>query len=562
MKKRNLSLILAVIMVLSLFAGCGQQAEETPETDIPEPAPATEAPTETPEAEETEEPGTQDGIIYPLTEETYEVSWWLAFMSQFNQAIDSMSDYSSIKQAEELTNVHIEWQEVTYSAAVDQRQIIMASGEYPNIMGISQYYEGGQTAAIADGIIYDLAPYMEEYAPNMLEYYTSTDEIRRNFYNSDGTAGGFFQIRNEAAQVPNSAMAIRGDWLDELGMEVPTTYDELYDYMVACHDTFGADSALLMDKAMLFTQSIASGYDTKGYISNGRSFFQIDGVVDSGIASDNTKAFMQMYKKWYDEGLIVKDWMAISDAPGETDRWSYIFEGRSCVFMVAGNQVSLMEESGQINAPDFYVQAIPYLTVEKGGETHMADGSIFGPGGYTNITTSCEHPELVLGFLNYFWTDDGIMAVNLGVKGESWEEDGNGGWRYTNLLLNNEWGVDPATAVYAFTASDFIPSYYMGEKLTALYNEKTMDLLETWSSNTDGAYNLPANLTISYEDAADYSVKIAELETYAEQSLGLFLTGGMDLETQWDSYVATCKELGYDDCIGYWQSALDEYLAK
>lgn len=336
MKKRSLSLILAVLMVMCLFAGCGQKAEETPPAAEPVPeAPATQAPEEQPpEPAGGEE---KSGVTYPIVEETYEVSWWLAFMSQFNQAISSMADYASVKQAEELTNVHINWQEVTYSASMDQRQIIIASGEYPDIMGISPYYQGGQVAAIEDGIIYDLAPYMEEYAPDMMAYYTSSDEIRRNFYNADGTAGGFFQVRNEAAQTPNSAMAIRGDWLDELGMEVPTTYDELYDYMVACRDTFGADSALLMDKAMLFAQSFASGYDTKGYVSNGRSFFQIDGKVDSGIASDSTKAFMEMYRKWYDEGLIVKDWMSISDAPGETSRWSYVFEGRSCVFMVAAN---------------------------------------------------------------------------------------------------------------------------------------------------------------------------------------------------------------------------------
>lgn len=561
MKNRNLSLFLAVLIILCVFAGCGQKAEETPaESESVTEAPTAEVTEEqTPEATE---PETTKGVTYPLVEETYEVSWWLTFMSQFNQAISSMSDYRCVEQAEELTNVHINWQEVTYSAAMDQRQIIIASGEYPDIMGISPYYPGGQVAAIEEGIIYDLAPYMEEYAPDMLEHYTSSDEIRRNFYNSDGTAGGFFQIRDEEAQTPNSAMAIRGDWLDELGMEVPTTYDELYDYMVACRDTFGADSALLMDKAMLFTQSFASGYDTKGYVSSGRSFFQIDGKVDSGIASDSTKAFMEMYKKWYDEGLIVKDWMSVSDAPGETSRWSYVFDGRSCVFMVAANQVSLMEESGQTNDPDFYVQAIPYLTIEKGGETHMADGSVFGSGGYTNITTSCEHPEIVLGFLNYFWTDEGIMAVNLGVEGESWEYDGSGGWKYTDMLMNNEWDVDPATAVYAFTASDFIPTYYMGEKLTVLYSDKTMDLLNTWSSNTDGAYNLPTNLSILQEDSADYSVKIAELETYAEQSLGQFLTGALSLETDWDQYVETCRSLGYDDCIAYWQKSLDEYYAK
>lgn len=564
MKKslRLQALLIALVLLISCLgmAACGGSTTDTQTTDTTTDTPA--ADTAAPETEEPTEEPADTGISYPLVEETYEVTWWLSFMSQFSQSISGMADYAAIQYAEDLTNIHINWQEVSYSAANDQRNIIIASEDYPDIMPLSAYYTGGQTAAIADGVIYDLAPLMEENAPDMLSYYTSTDEIRRNFYNSDGSAAGLFTVRDEVGQTTNSALAVRGDWLDELGMDVPTTYDELTAYMEACRDKYGADSALLMDSSMLFTQGISAGYDTKGYISSGRSFYQIDGVVDCGIASDSTKEFMEWYAQIYADGLVCRDWMSVSEAPGETDRWSYVFNGQSCVFMVAANQVSLMEESGRIDNPDFYVQAIPYLAKEKGGSTHMADGSTFGMGGYTNITTACDNPELVLRWFNYWWTDDGIMTANLGVQGDSWDYDEDGNWYYTDALLNNEWGVDPSTAIYAFTVSDFVLTYYMGEKLTALYSDQTMELLDTWGSNADTAYNMPTNLEVLEEDKADYSNYISELETYAVQKLGAFLTGAEDIETGWDEYVETCSKMGYDYCIEAWQKALDDYLSR
>ena len=79
------------------------------------------------------------------------------------------------------------------------------------------------------GLILELGDLIDEYAPNYREL-TSESVQAWGLYN-----GGEYAIvdqRSETA-VLNRMMYIRQDWLDNLGLEIPTTFDELLEVIRA-----------------------------------------------------------------------------------------------------------------------------------------------------------------------------------------------------------------------------------------------------------------------------------------------------------------------------------------
>ncbi|MDD6883018.1 MAG: extracellular solute-binding protein, partial [Eubacteriales bacterium] len=102
----------------------------------------------------------------------------------------------------------------------------IAGGDIPdvfkvnNINSLSTYYKYG--------VLLNLSDYMD-MMPNIAATFQDTDWARLTF------DGGIYGIPRRA-EVNYMANYIRYDWLEKLGMECPTTFDELYDLCEAIRD--------------------------------------------------------------------------------------------------------------------------------------------------------------------------------------------------------------------------------------------------------------------------------------------------------------------------------------
>ena len=89
------------------------------------------------------------------------------------------------------------------------------------------------------------------------------------------------------------------------------------------------------------------------------------------------------------------------------------------------------------------------------------------------------------------------------------------------------------------------------------------------AENTDNAYVLPM-LTPTMEESARVGELAGDILTYASTEvvkfiLGerclLYTSGDMDM-SQWDSFVATLRDMHMDECISIYQEAYDKWLNK
>ena len=176
-------------------------------------------------------------IVYPMEE-----GITLSYAAPENVHVLALStdwaDTPFVQAWQEQTGVTLE---VSYYTDFS---LLVASGDYPDILsGSWNTYSGGIDRAIEDGIIVPINDYVEEYAPDYLAALESNPDYMKNARTAQGYIPGFYQLRSDPALNSYGAI-VRKDWLDTLGMEVPTTLDEFYNMLVAFRDEMGATAPL------------------------------------------------------------------------------------------------------------------------------------------------------------------------------------------------------------------------------------------------------------------------------------------------------------------------------
>lgn len=206
MKKNLLSLVLAWIMLLTLFAGCGETpasdtspAPEPSVTDA-EPAPAPEPPQESPEPEISAEDSAEapadtldlrPPLTYPLADGDVTFTFLhvepqLGPMSgQMNMS--SYGDFDTIAAGTEYIGVTPQWQSLSQMSGDTQFNLIIASGDYPDVIGaVEKYYVGGLIKAREDDVIIPLDDYIGDNMPEYWNLVQEDEALRRAVTVDDG----------------------------------------------------------------------------------------------------------------------------------------------------------------------------------------------------------------------------------------------------------------------------------------------------------------------------------------------------------------------------------------
>jgi len=89
-------------------------------------------------------------------------------------------------------------------------------------------------------------------------------------------------------------------------------------------------------------------------------------------------------------------------------------------------------------------------------------------------------------------------------------------------------------------------------------------LYEEASKLTDYFYPEYLPLALFIKDSADretYNNLQVSLKGYVDSAMARFITGELDLEKDWDSYVSDIQQYGVDEYVRIYQEAYTEYLS-
>lgn len=488
-------------------------------------------------------------IVYPM-EEGITLSYAAPESAHVLALSTDWADTPFVKAWQEQTGITLE---VSYYTDFS---LLVASGDYPDILvgAWNTAYSGGIDRAIEDGIIVPINDYIEEYAPDYLAALESNPDYMKNARTAQGYIPGFWQLRSDPALNSYGAI-VRKDWLDTLGMEVPTTLDEFYNMLVAFRDEMGATAPLSVDIGTLRNLCVY-GIFTSPFNLVSSGYYHVDGTVHYGAAEAEFKDVLAWLNQLFNEGLLDANILTLDSATLASN----IMNGVSGVAAgyasgSMGNWLTTMKDVD----PEFALAGMGSLVRNEG------DRAMFGQrqdrvATLTAITTACEDVEAAVKFLNYGYTEAGNLLMYYGIEGISYEII-DGYPYFTDFVKNNPDGIPFAQILSQYDYSPHNGPYLAnGDYSLQTYNEAQLAALAAWQDNDVNEHYVPGTITVAPEDTDEYAFIKSEVDTYVNENFALFVTGARSLE-EFDDYLATLESMGISRMLEIYQAAFDTFNA-
>ena len=542
--KRSLAMGMAVAMVGATLAGCGGSSS----------AAASSTAESTAGSEAAAEPANAEKPYEGTT-----LTWYTKLNANVSDNYTNLGETPWAQYVEEKTGIHIEFQHPTQGSENEEFAVMVASGEYPDIIEHTwTSYSGGGGAAINDGVIIALDDYMDQ-APNLSALLEENPEISKMIKSSSGNYYCFPFLLG--LETPNktefsSGLTYRADVLKELGFDtVPETIDEWEEVLRAAKAAGFSKPFTTRNEWVKDVWSPA--FDNWG------SFYVDDGVVKNGLIEDSRKEFIARMAAWYDEGLLDNDWMQADKKSTQTD-----FVAGNCVLGYApfgqglGTYTQAMMEADP-NFKEEYIQAAAPVTSTKGKNAKFSKmNNIFDQSGVSAaISSQCKNVEAAVWLLDWMYSEEGMICYNFGIEGVSYEMV-DGKPVYTDVIMNNPDGMSVAQALAAYTRTstsgvgvqmeDYIEQYYAQD------NQKTA--LEL-SMKTDMGEHMFPPCSVSEENQDRYTEIMSQVKTLSDEMEASFICGTTSMD-EWDSYQQKLKDAGIEEAIAMMQQAYDNYMAN
>lgn len=581
--KRLSALLLALAMLLTLAAcgsgssaSSGSEPSQSVQTEPTAPE-QTEAPAvsaaEAPATDSAEEPSAVEeapavvqspSLPYSTTGE--ELSMWLPLTPDLSNTYSDLNEHIVVQAAEEVTGVHINFTHASFFTANDDFNLMTAAGDYCDLISCAvKYYATGGAGAMEDGVIISLSDLIPEYAPDYNAVINSDETHIAQSRSDTGDILAFYTWKDEVYN--RSGMQTRGDWLDELGLDAPETYEEYESVLLAFQSAYGCTAAMQMYPSCLLTGSMLCGgygvsgyytvYDDSGEIPN--VMFQIDGTAHCSLLEDGYRDYLTMLNKWYTKGLISSDFLSGSCNPNDSKNLGDIYSGNTGIWY--SEYQNLADYASSIDDDNVYIAALKDPTIQKGDKTHFGGSIALGSsnGFTTSISTQCENTELATKWCNFWFTEQGFLLATYGIEGESYTLDASGNPVFTELVTNNPNGLSQREAQSMYSLSQFPTLSKKSVDFLSL-NDEQIAAIEVWDSSIDGAYLMP-DVSLTPEESAEYASIMSDINTYASTTVDQMVIGEASL-ADWDAFTDTLRSMKIEHCVEIYQAALDRYNSR
>ncbi len=579
---KYIALLLSVLLVLSCFAGCGNSGETTAagessaaETVVSE-TEETAVAEETEEAAQSEEPTAEESesatgsevpeeeaaqtvsIHYPI-DGNITISVWRTFGAMmFGDLMDDYYGLPLLSNIQDATGVTLEFVSVDDMAGTENFNLMIASGDWCDLVGLSSY-TGGMAKAYEDDLCYDLAPYLEEYMP---DYYEDLMWLKENYptaykqtVTNEGNVLSVYDIYDEYVQ--EQGLVFRTDWAAECGLDDIVTIDDLNTYLDYVVTTYGPRYGMTPSNGGVI-DGITGAFGIAGFDASGSSvdvglFLEGDTVV-STMTSDKFRTYIEWFSDQYAKGAVYYDFYSESYGPDWIN--SYFSDGDVAISFLRSDKISTIINAA--NEESFDLTPTTSIVMNAGDTFTFGDEQTMTMSSYSIMTTT-EHFEECMYFMNWFFTDEGYIVSNYGEEGLSFNYNEDGEVRFTDLIMES--GYSNLVQVRnTYTAMIF--SYYKDvDAFFYTYADIEQEAMEIWSQISDSS-RLP-----SFELDGDASVRFSSLASdvvaYAATVVLQWLTCQVPLDdAAWDAYVETCNAMGLEEAVAIYQDGYDLFLQR
>lgn len=445
-----------------------------------------------------------------------------------------------VKLLNEKYNIIIDAWELDPQKYKEQLNVKFAGGEMPDAFIIDPigilptYVEGGIAAELPVETIREKAP----------AYAAAIDEINPRIWTAVSYNGKNYGFAQPMANYP-MAVYWRKDWLDRLGLEVPTTLDEWETVLTAFveQDPDGNglnDTAGMAERAF---GAVFGAYGVRCVAGSAPGFLteemQLDeeGLPFFPYINPRAKEALELLHRWYEKGIIDKEFVTGENHGGYV--WlSHSFMNGKIGVTCAQPSHYFITSQDQTNPKNLGRCMKEMLALNPEAEVVIGPAPIgpYGDSGteaWANIgrpivitTEGAKDPrkvDAILGMLNDFYADpDFAMMLTYGIEGEDWEKTDFGPVRLKDGKEIRRKGI------IQFGFGNTVPFSRANRKAQTQFAESV-------APKGYPRLNLPS--------CPEYSNCIATLDTLTEQAYFDIITGAKPV-SYFDTYVQQFKALG------------------
>jgi len=481
------------------------------------------------------------------------LTYWAPYGGGIAAGVENMAELPVYQRLMDVTGVKIEFIHPTAGQTTEQFNLMIASGEYPDIIeGPFFDYPGGPQGAIDEGVILGLNEIINENCPNLTKFLSDKSELAKMMKTDEGNYFCFPGIYDGEYLLTFNGPIIRKDMLDKIGMERPETIDEWTEMLRKFRDELGNDAPLTFALEHLYAFTQAFGAIPTLYVDNG--------VIKTDVMDESFKKALTCLRDWYAEGLLDKNIATVA----KSDVKKAMINGDSFAATGAtGGGLGTWTNSGVKNNPEYELIPAAYPVLKKGDTPkygHRINPVTFNFAA-ASITTQCKNVEAAAKVLDYGYGDEGRLLFNFGIEGESYEMI-DGYPTYTEVVTKNPEGKAMSDMIGYYACPDgrrpAVRDVRYMEQFAELPQQK--ESITLWGQ-TDAIKHLLPPVTLLSEESSEIAAIKTAIESYQDASVLKFITGVESLDN-FDNFVKTLKDMEIDKYIDAYQRAYDRYQKR
>lgn len=490
-RKKLMASILAASMAATLFAGCGNSGTKSGSTD---------GGTGTKQVKE-------------------EVKPVLKVILQYFK--DDPNTYPVAKDIEAKTGYKVEYSQLPQDKPNDKLNLIFASGEEYDVISMApdKLLYGDYAKK---GAIIPLDSLIEKFGAN----------IKSSVSQQSFTT---FKVDNKVYCIPNlkmpargvgSAIAVRQDWLDKLGLKIPKTLDEFVEVLKAFKEKDPAGNG---DKNIALTMTGSYLVGVRGAFGMPNGWNDVNGKLVNVVEDKNYKDYLTFLNGLYKNGLLDKEFPTNKQATVD-EKFS---SGRAGMMPVHWANVPTLYDALNKTNPNAKVSFIAPL-IGKDGKQGVPEEV-----GYDRITVipaASKNPEHAMKWLNAKLDKEAHKVIAIGEEGK--------------LHTYKDGKYSPILPIF-FDQRGNAHNYLSGvdEKLYPEYWQarlkKDMRLYDAYTAIQADALDKSAKLDVTafapaFPESSKYSQELAQMSSDFEVKV----IAGAEPITAVDAFIAKWKAAG------------------
>lgn len=549
--QKRIAVLLALLTMMTLLAGCGNNSLQGGGS-------GTEVPVE--------------DVTLPLAETAT-----ITGLTQFPAGSESEPNNRTIfKRLEEATNVHVEWRSIQSDQWGDTISLEMSNAStLPDFVFQAGFSDTDLLRYARQGAIIPLEDYIDKYMPNLQKVFEEVPEYKELCTDTDGHIWALPWIEQlgsdkTAIQTVSSMSFINTDWLDFLGLEMPTTVEEFENVLIAFRDNAAALQEEFNIEGSIIPMSFIMNDGSQDPMILINGFGEGYGDTDRGrhiAVTDDLKVICSATQEGFKDGLA---WMHelyaenLIDPEAFTQDWStYVAKGKSGRYGVCFSW-----DVANIASLDGWAP-LPVLTADTRNLTPENDSYTSGfDRGRCVVTAAADNPALVCSWLDQMYAPLQSVQNNWGTYDEGDEfdifvmgtnDDGEPMLQHAPLGDASPVEVREAESVNGPLA--VLDSYY-GKYVTlpddAAYRLEWIE--EFYTPDMNRKYVYP-KVFMNSEDSTTISNLTADISKCINNAKSDWVMNGFT-DADWEQFQSDLQAYGLEEYLSIFQKYLDAYYAS